>query len=785
MASSLCLLVVFLCARTGCAFAFISAESQAAGANLHKRIAKDYLLGPWTLDGWNTTRLQHRVEHVEILDSVGFWILMATVVIAMGAVVVKVQVNDEAKPLNVKDSLPAPGGAAATAEPYYHNMAHAVIATVALTISMLLWGLAQEFVMTHAYECEDAQMETIPSSLFIVLCNRLMSVAFCSLLLVLLRRPFYVPGVFQYSILPAQTNFLSSWCQYDSLAYISFTLQTTAKSAKLLPVLVISSCRGKSHTFTDYVECLVIVMALFVFCLETDAGDREVQTTVFGILLLCGLLLFDALTPHLQDVLFERNTRVDTVQAVFAISVVAGLTVLLIQLCSGSLLSCLVFLSRHPVALLHLAVLSGASTMTVFMITYTIKHFGPVAFALISSSRQALSICLSAALFNHHISPLAWVALVLLFGTLTIRALQPVFAAKNRWPTPESLESSSDASRRTVGDGDGSPRAISESFTPWPIPKVPKQLLMCTLAIHTLYGIYGISEEFLSVHTFKGELFAFPLFIVAVNHSCGAVVALGALKLGGMPVLVPKLYYTLCPAACNLLSSYSQHKALYLILFPAQTLMKTLRMIPVMLIGRLLRNRTYSGLDYIEGGLITGLVAWFVIDFEKEKNPLQYSAGFGSSATLGILMMLVYVLASSFTNNLEDFVYQTTSLDPGQMLFGMELSSAICSWAILLLDHDQLFLVAHFLIASQETAIYVVLQAMTSACGAYACTITVRLFGPAVFTLLMTSRHVLSLVLSVYVFQHQVSLTSCLCLVGVAFLMIAASVRRVSDRSMR
>merc|ERR1719210_1217136 len=91
----------------------------------------------------------------------------------------------------------------------------------------------------------------------------------------------------------------------------------------------------------------------------------------------------------------------------------------------------------------------------------------------------------------------------------------------------------------------------------------------------------------------------------------------------------------------------------------------------------------------------------------------------------------------------------------------------------------QLINALQFLHMHPESMLYVALLAITAAFGAYTCTLTVRLFGPAVFTLIMVSRQVLSLVVSVIFFQHKVRLISSLTLILVVVMILVSSFRHV------
>lgn len=731
---------------------------------------------------------RHKVEHVELLNNQGFWLLMGALILAISVSVMGIRPEDtrhgEAAPLAEglgKDGKrPGQQKAAARRQDMrqqqrltYENFTHLAFCVVSLYMSMLAWGVAQEFVMTNSYGSDPDTSEQLPSVSFLVLCNRAFAAVFSASLITIQRKPLSFEG-FQQAGAPAISNLMASWCQYRSLEYISFALQTTAKSAKLLPVVLISSFRGKKQTLLDYAETLVIMSGLVVFGLETEADTGDFRATRLGVLLLFGLIIFDAATPHLQDRLFLSYPELDVIQAQFAMSSVACLVLFCTELFSGSLQVMMLFLQRHPEAILHIIVLSLSSTLTQYLISYSIKHFGPITVVLVTSTRQMIAICLSAVLFEHTVTPLAGVAALLIFGMVMARALRPQVSMRFRRPGgAREAEGTSDS------DGSG--------FPDYPIletllgrmgyrQSTYAKLLFCTVAIHIIYCFYAVEQEFLAYHTFNGSVFAFPLFIVAVNHIVGAAVSYMLLWSQGMPAAGHKFRYALLPAVPNFLATAFQYAALYSMLFPAQTIMKTLKIVPVMLVGRLCGTRKYTCLDYGEGMLITFLVTYFVWDFQPGIGAHMSTL---TGVTGAVLFMLGYVVIDSFTCNLEDYTYQATNMDPLQLLFGMEFWSGIVAIVAVIVSNETPRAIS-FMTENPEVMPYIALLAMASASGYYTCTLTVRLFGPAVFTFLMVSRQIISLVISVHVFQHRVDTLECACLVVICFLVLTFSLRRVT-----
>eukprot|EP00434_Breviolum_minutum_P009231 symbB.v1.2.008134.t1/scaffold509.1/size193965/4 len=198
---------------------------------------------------------------------------------------------------------------------------------IALNTSMILWGIAQEFIMTNVYVGRHGQILQLPSPLFLVLCNRTTTMIFSSILLRLRGQVLFFSGAID-ALPPAVSNTCASWSQYACLGYISFGLQTTAKSIKILPVVIISSLRGRVHSLTDYAECLVLACACFVFGFESEAGSDS-MTTLTGLVLLAAYILCDSLTPHFQDILFQKHEEIDAVQATLAMSSIAVVLMLI------------------------------------------------------------------------------------------------------------------------------------------------------------------------------------------------------------------------------------------------------------------------------------------------------------------------------------------------------------------------------------------------------------------------------------------------------------------------
>mmetsp|Transcript_80694 Transcript_80694/g.152529 ORF Transcript_80694/g.152529 Transcript_80694/m.152529 type:complete len:829 (+) Transcript_80694:125-2611(+) len=714
-------------------------------------------------------------QHAMFLQNVNFWLLMGALIASIAAFVIKIEVSNSEHPargVHQRNEVAESGDLNDSWQSFVHSM----LCVFGLYSAMLFWGVSQEFVMSQAYANPDGSVEAFPSALTLVLVNRCFTASFTGLLLWIRGKQLFFLG-FRHCGPPALSNALASWCQYESLHYVTFALQVTVKTVKLLPVVIVSSFRGKKHTIIDYMEIVVLVFGLVVFGMETEAGNGDYTATLTGLVLLGGLVCSDAFTPHLQDMMFDKHPELDAMSATFAQSCFAAGVILFVELSTGMIFGSIGFVLRHPIALLHMTVLAMSSTVTQYLITYTIKHFGPVSFTIMTSIRQMIAVCISGLLFHHKFTPVAIVAMVIVFCTVIIRALRP-FTQKMR-----------DVPRGELGN-DNNPVLpyFNQAGAGYLYHMLANMngygpLMICAIGIHVLHCFYAIAQEFLAAHTFQGDIFAFPMFIVAMNHTYASVFAFVALRAQGLHAFVPEMRYTAMPALTNVASTFLQHSALYRIYFPTQTLMKSLKIIPVMLVSQLLfKHRSYSILDWAEGVVITGLVGFFVWNYEQlDFHSSDESSILSASAAVGMVMMLGYVIIDAFTCNLQDHIYQTHNLDPSQMLLGLEVISASIAWFFLLMT-GELWAALHFLSVHRQAILLLslVVMAVASGVGAYTCTLTVRLFGPAVFTLLVVCRQNLSLLVSASLFQHPGGRSTGLCLLVVCLLVLLSTIRRVS-----
>ncbi|VAH13004.1 unnamed protein product [Triticum turgidum subsp. durum] len=263
------------------------------------------------------------------------------------------------------------------------------LAVVGIMSTLLVYGVLQEKLMRVPY---GAEKEFFRYSLFLVFCNRITTSMVSALVLL-------------------------------ALKYVSFPVQTLAKCAKMIPVMIWGTIiMKKKYGGKDYFFAVIVTMGCSLFILYPASMDvsplnKGRESTVWGVSLMLGYLGFDGFTSTFQDKLF-KGYEMEIHNQIFyttMCSCVISLSGLILQ---NHLLPAVDFMVRHPDCFYDVLILSTVATASQFFISYTIRTFGALTFATIMTTRQLVSILLSCVWFVHPLSWMQWVGAAIVFGAL-------------------------------------------------------------------------------------------------------------------------------------------------------------------------------------------------------------------------------------------------------------------------------------------------------------------------------------------------------------------------------
>ena len=319
------------------------------------------------------------------------------------------------------------------------------------------------------------------------------------------------------------------------------------------------------------------------------------------------------------------------------------------------------------------------------------------------------------------------------------------------------------ADKADVVDVESSPQ--KEDYTEQPISGVwtyatVAEFSCCFFGLQISYLIWGIMQELIMDTKFNptplnpSGMFPSATFCVFSNRFLAIIVAavICRIKYGTLKTSAPLLYFTPC-AVSNTISSWGQYQALSFVSFSLQTLFKATKVIPVMIMGRIIKGSTYCTAEYVEAVLITGGVAFFSLASKTSQRNTE--EGFELA---GFLLLSIYVLADSFTSQWQSRIYRDYGkIDHFHMMYGVNVSSIIVT-SVALVASGEIPRIWEFLLYNPTAVWYNVLTAITSTTGQIAIFYTIKNFGPIVFTIIMTTRQMISIVLSTILFGHQMNL---------------------------
>lgn len=263
---------------------------------------------------------------------------------------------------------------------------------------------------------------------------------------------------------------------------------------------------------------------------------------------------------------------------------------------------------------------------------------------------------------------------------------------------------------------------------------------------------------------YDGEKFTNSQFLVFVNRILAVVIAGLYISTTNQRRHKAPFYKYSFSSISNTLSSWCQYEALKFVSFPTQVLSKASKVIPVMLMGKVVSNRTYPAHEYFTAGLLSVGVGMFLL----AADPSAKKDHTTETTVAGVIILVGYMAFDSFTSNWQSEVFRTYKVSSVQMMFGVNLFSCILTIGSLLF-RGVFFSSLSFLLTHSDFAFHVSLISVCSAVGQLFIFHTIEAFGPLIFTLIMTTRQALSILLSCLFYSHELTLQALLG-VGIVFL---------------
>lgn len=299
------------------------------------------------------------------------------------------------------------------------------------------------------------------------------------------------------------------------------------------------------------------------------------------------------------------------------------------------------------------------------------------------------------------------------------------------------------------------------------------KLILCAAGLMGSYLTWGMIQERIMAFEYgpadgPKERFKNSQFLVFVNRILAFALAMFVVIIKSQPRHTAPLYKYSYSSFSNIMSSWFQYEALKFVSFPTQVLAKASKVIPVMLMGKVVSKKTYEYYEYLTAVMISVGIFTFIIT-----SPDSVDKGSKVTTFSGIVCLVGYLLFDSFTSNWQGELFRSYKVSSFQMMAGVNLFSVLLTSTTLLEQGGFIECVA-FMGRHSEFLMHVVILSLCSAVGQVVIFYTIQEFGAVTFTIIMTLRQGFAILLSCIYYHHPVT---ALGILGVFLVFLAIFIR--------
>ncbi|KAK8380437.1 hypothetical protein O3P69_016785 [Scylla paramamosain] len=283
------------------------------------------------------------------------------------------------------------------------------------------------------------------------------------------------------------------------------------------------------------------------------------------------------------------------------------------------------------------------------------------------------------------------------------------------------------------------------------------QLSFCFLGLQVSYLTWGVLQEKIMTkeyHNSEGSIghFKDSQFLVFVNRILAFMLAAMYLTCSRQPRHTAPIYkYSYCSFS-NIMSSWCQYEALKYVTFPTQVLAKASKVIPTMIMGKIIASKKYEYYEYVTAVLISIGMTLFLLGSTEAHGTTS------SSTTMsGVIILVGYMSFDAFTSNWQGELFTQHKMSSVQMMCGVNLFSCLLTTTSLM-QQGTFSLSLQFMLTYPAFFWDSLILSVCSATGQLFIYYTISVFGPVVFIIIMTIRQGLAILLSCFIYSHPVTL---------------------------
>jgi adenosine 3'-phospho 5'-phosphosulfate transporter B2 len=290
--------------------------------------------------------------------------------------------------------------------------------------------------------------------------------------------------------------------------------------------------------------------------------------------------------------------------------------------------------------------------------------------------------------------------------------------------------------------------------------EVIQKVLFCAGGLIVSFCIWALLQERILTHSYDGDYFVYSYGLVFFTRIGGLVLSSMLMHYYSAEmqwVSTPLVEFSF-PSVANMLSSWCQYEALKYVSFPTQVLAKALKLVPVMLMGKFMHNKSYETYEYVCAATIGFGIYLFLSSSEDLELGQDVWGNLEDTHGVycGVFLLGMFLIIDSFTAQWQKRMFDLKKeMSPVQMMLIMNAFSSAFSF-ITLVHQEELWLAYNFVVTHPAIIPHLLVFTLCATVGQIYIFYTVKHFGAVVFSIIMSTRILFSIVLSCIVYSHPV-----------------------------
>jgi len=226
--------------------------------------------------------------------------------------------------------------------------------------------------------------------------------------------------------------------------------------------------------------------------------------------------------------------------------------------------------------------------------------------------------------------------------------------------------------------------------------------------------------------------------------------------------------------------------------FPVQVMAKSVKMLPNMLMGRVLNGTRYSMFQYLQA--VAALVCVGIMQFSDEQAEDGAKGSRGgkrddgamdakNKLAMGILMLGIFFVCDSFTSQWQTAIYaKHPKITQTQMMLGGNLLGLVVTSSTVFASWSRITASLAVALDNPEIMMRIIGLGVVSALGQFCIYSAIRILGSLSFTWIMTARQLLSVLISLLFFGHGINAVKLVCIITVFGIMSSKQLSKALPR---